>query len=168
MTVTVDADGALVDATFADGIVRTTPDELSGQLLIALSRAEAQITGRVREVAGETVGEDGADRIAGYYAQKFAGLGEPDQGAVRPDQRWRRHRQPQRQSFQGRRRRRQPVRPVSPDPARLRRTGQRDHDMTRITRPAPHARRVFRRLWASAAPTPALGTAVRFALCGAR
>ncbi|WP_158853503.1 YbaB/EbfC family nucleoid-associated protein [Saccharothrix deserti] len=90
VTVTVDADGSLVDATFTDGIVRTTPDELSRQLLIALSRAKAQITERVREVAGETVGEDGAERIAGYYAQKFAGLGEPDQGAVRPEQRQRR------------------------------------------------------------------------------
>ncbi|MCE6995567.1 YbaB/EbfC family nucleoid-associated protein [Saccharothrix sp. S26] len=78
VTVTVDADGALVDAKFTDQLVRTTPDELSRQLLAAAKQAKAQITSRVREIAGDTLGEDGAERIAGYYAQKFAGPGEPE------------------------------------------------------------------------------------------
>jgi DNA-binding protein YbaB len=78
VTVTVDADGALVDAKFTDQLARTTPDDLSRQLLIALNDAKAQITSRVREIAGDTLDEDGAARIAGYYAQKFAAPDEPD------------------------------------------------------------------------------------------
>ncbi|MEV1119198.1 YbaB/EbfC family nucleoid-associated protein [Actinosynnema sp. NPDC049800] len=84
VTVTVDADGALVDATFTDQLARTTPEDLSRQLLIAVRQAKAQITPRVREIAGDTLGEDGAERIAGYYAQKFAASDEPDPPAGPP------------------------------------------------------------------------------------
>lgn len=87
VTVTVDADGALVDARFTGELARGTPDELSRQLLIALDRAKAQITSRVREIAGDTLGDEGAERIAGYYAQKFAGPAEPDPRAEPPRRR---------------------------------------------------------------------------------
>lgn len=78
VTVTVDADGSLVDAKFTDQVARSAPDEVGRQLMAAINQAKAQITARVREVAGDTLGEDGAERIAGYYAQKFADPGEPD------------------------------------------------------------------------------------------
>jgi DNA-binding protein YbaB len=78
VTVTVDANGVLTDARFTDRIVSTTPEELSRQLLEAVSRAKAGIVGKVRDIAGETVGGAGAERITGYYEQRFAGIGEPD------------------------------------------------------------------------------------------
>ncbi|MFD0205559.1 MULTISPECIES: YbaB/EbfC family nucleoid-associated protein [Saccharothrix] len=84
VTVTVDAEGSLVDAKFTDQLGRTTPDELSRQLLLAVNQAKAQITPRVREIAGDTLGEDGAERIAGYYAQKFTATVEPPPRPPRP------------------------------------------------------------------------------------
>ena len=83
VTVTVDADGTLIDARFSDRVRQTSPDELSRQLLGAINRAKAGIVGKVREVAEETLGpdaRDSADRIVGYYGQRFPGIGEPDAG----------------------------------------------------------------------------------------
>lgn len=87
VTVTVDANGNLVDARFSDRLIQTTPDELRAQLLAALHQAKAQIAARVREVADDTLGEearDSADRITGYYEQKF---GAPDESPPPPSPR---------------------------------------------------------------------------------
>lgn len=83
VTVTVDANGTLIDARFSDRVRQTSPDELSRQLLGAINRAKAGIVGKVREVADETLGpdaRDSADRIVGYYGQRFSGIGEPHAG----------------------------------------------------------------------------------------
>jgi DNA-binding protein YbaB len=88
VTVTVDADGTLIDARFSDRVRQTSPDELSRQLLGAINRAKAGIVGKVREVAEETLGpdaRDSADRIVGYYGQRFPGIGEPDAGVPKSD-----------------------------------------------------------------------------------
>jgi hypothetical protein len=79
----VDANGTLIDARFSDRVRQTSPDELSRQLLGAINRAKAGIVGKVREVADETLGpdaRDSADRIVGYYGQRFSGIGEPGAG----------------------------------------------------------------------------------------
>ncbi len=78
-TVTIDANGNLVDIRFSDRVIQTTPDELRAQVHGALSRAKAQIAARVREAADDTLGpeaRDSADRITGYYEQKFGAPGE--------------------------------------------------------------------------------------------
>ena len=88
VTVTVDANGTLVDARFSDRMHQTTPDELSRQLLGAINRAKAEIVGKVREVADETLGPDARDsteRIVGYYGQRFSGVAEPDAEASASD-----------------------------------------------------------------------------------
>jgi DNA-binding protein YbaB len=81
VAVTVDANGMLTDARFSDRVNQTSPEELSRQLLSALNRAKAEIIAKVREAAYETLGpdaQDSADRITGYYGERFAGAGEPD------------------------------------------------------------------------------------------
>jgi DNA-binding protein YbaB len=85
VTVTVDANGVLTDVRFSDRIVQTTPEELSRQLLDAVTKAKTGIAGTVREIAADTVGEEGADRIVGYYGQRFPDLGEPDAGLPQSD-----------------------------------------------------------------------------------
>ncbi|GGU66639.1 YbaB/EbfC family nucleoid-associated protein [Lentzea flava] len=88
-TVTVDANGNLVDIRFSDRIVQTTPDELRAQVLGALKRAKTQIAARVREVADDTLGpeaRDSADRITGYYEQKFGAPDEPPPPPPRDDE----------------------------------------------------------------------------------
>lgn len=76
VTVTIDAGGVLVDVQFTDRIVNTSPAELGRQLLIAVNQAKAKIAGRVREVAGQVVGEEAGSRITGYYEQKFGAAPE--------------------------------------------------------------------------------------------
>ena len=71
VTVTIDASGVLVDAKFTDRVLNTSPDELGRQLLLAVGQAKAKIAGRVREVAGQVVGDEAGSRITGYYEQKF-------------------------------------------------------------------------------------------------
>ncbi|WP_291415150.1 YbaB/EbfC family nucleoid-associated protein [Actinophytocola sp.] len=94
VTVTVDADGSLVDARFTDRIHQTLPDELSRQLLQAVAAAKELIPARVREVADDTLVEgggpaarDSADRIVGYYKQKFPETVEPGREPERPARR---------------------------------------------------------------------------------
>ncbi len=85
VTVTIDANGVLVNAEFTDRILNTTPDELSRQLLTAINQAKTKIAGRVREVAGQVVGEEAGSRITGYYEQKFGAVVEEKQPPPRRD-----------------------------------------------------------------------------------
>lgn len=88
VTVTVDANGVLVDARFSDRVSQTSPEELTRQLLGALNQAKAGIPGRVQEIAGSSLGADAgasADRIVGYYRERFDSIGNPDAGPSRPD-----------------------------------------------------------------------------------
>ncbi|CCH32512.1 YbaB/EbfC family nucleoid-associated protein [Actinosynnema sp. NPDC047251] len=82
VTVTVDASGALVDATFTPKVLNTAPEELGRQLMAAVGQARARITDEVGRAAAETVGGDGAQRITGYYREKF---GVPDERPGRRD-----------------------------------------------------------------------------------
>ncbi|MEU5695061.1 YbaB/EbfC family nucleoid-associated protein [Actinosynnema sp. NPDC020468] len=85
VTVTVDADGALVDARFTRRIADVTPEELGRQLLAAVGQARSRIAEQVGLVADETVGGDGARRVTGYYREKF---GAPEERpAQRPERR---------------------------------------------------------------------------------
>ena len=85
VTVTVDASGVLVDAKFTERIINTSPDELGRQLLLAVNPAKAQIAGRVREVAGQVVGDEAGSRITGYYEQKFGAAPEQQPPPRRAD-----------------------------------------------------------------------------------
>jgi DNA-binding protein YbaB len=85
VTVTVDANGVLLDARFSDRANQTAPDELGRLLLGAITAAKARIVGEVREVADETLGADaGADRIVGHYQERFPDSPEPERPARRP------------------------------------------------------------------------------------
>jgi len=87
VTVTVDATGALVDVSFTDRIVQTPPEELSRQVLMAVERARGQIVGEVQEVTEETLGADAGDsaeRIVGYYRERFPENAEPAGPPRRP------------------------------------------------------------------------------------
>ncbi len=88
VTVTVDANGALLDARFADRVHQTAPDELTHQLLTAIAAAKQRIVAEVREVADQALGEDAresADRIVGYYRERFPDSEEPERPARRGD-----------------------------------------------------------------------------------
>lgn len=90
VTVTVDANGALVDAAFSDRVRQTNPDELRSQLLMAIAAARERIVGEVRELTDRTLGDgdgaarESADRIVGYYSERFPAAAEPQGAARRP------------------------------------------------------------------------------------
>ena len=86
VTVTVDANGSVVDAKFTEGIHRTSPQELGAQLMGAVNRAKSEIAGRVREVTDDTLGADAgasADRIVHHYQERFRSTGEPAEASPR-------------------------------------------------------------------------------------
>ncbi|MBE1576965.1 YbaB/EbfC family nucleoid-associated protein [Amycolatopsis roodepoortensis] len=88
VTVTVDANGSVVDAKFTERVHRTSPEELGAQLMGAINRAKAEIAGRVREVADDTLGAEAgasADRIVDYYQERFPSTGESAEALPRVD-----------------------------------------------------------------------------------
>ncbi|MEU3621309.1 hypothetical protein BS329_08100 [Amycolatopsis coloradensis] len=90
VTVTVDANGSVVDAKFTERVQQTSPQELGVQLMGAINHAKAGIAGRVREVTDDTLGADAgssADRIVHYYEERFPSTGEPTEASPRSDRR---------------------------------------------------------------------------------
>lgn len=87
VTVTVDANGALIDVRFSDRVNQTAPEELTRQLLGALNQAKARIADSVQEIAAASLGADAGgsvDRIVGYYRDRFPDIDGPEAGSPRP------------------------------------------------------------------------------------
>ena len=79
--VTVDASGVVTDLALSDRASQLRPAQLAAQIMDVMRRAQSRLTGQVRQVMDNTVGDDEATvrAVVASYQRRFPEPPEPPQ-----------------------------------------------------------------------------------------